>query len=469
MEHIPGRRRNPWIDFALITFILALTGAIVFFITSEDGKAFSHSQKTAAGSPIDSTVTKESSTFPEVLVVTEKSTERSVPFFIQYPQIEDEKFNTIIEDYIQKSKKSYINDMLKSKNKDGNTSPPAALTIQLDTYQHNGKYFSFVFTEHISKNDKDIKTNIKTIFYDKENARTIDIRTLLGEDINSLETLSHHIRTRLKTSPTSRRSIWPDKVDLATEPRWVLFDQFAISHNELIIYFDAGMIAPAKEGPLSINVSLSFLNPLLASDFQQPIGTTETPPASQGNEQKRVALTFDDGPHPEVTLQILQCLERYHAKATFFMLGNRVQHYPDIARKVKDAGHELGNHTWSHPVLTKLTAAQVMNEFATTEEAIFNATGQEATVFRPPYGATNEAIEQNLPRDGILWSIDTLDWKHKNADKVVAMVKQQIHNNAIILMHDIHQSTADALPAVLEFLSKEGYEFVTVSEILPYH
>lgn len=469
MEHTPRKKRGPWIDFALITSILALIGLVILFIVSEDEKNFPKLQKTAAKSLVDSTITKETSTFPEILIVSDKSNERNISFSIQYPQIEDEKFNSIIEEYIQASKKAYIDNIHKDQNKDKNATFSDGLTIQFDTYQHNDKYFSFVFTERIAKKDKAIKTKIKTIFYDMEAGKVLDIRTLLGEDTKSLETFASHVRARLKTSPSLQKVIWTEEVDLATEPRWILFDQFAICNGELFIYFDEGTIAPAKEGPISINVSMSFLNTLLASDFQIPMTKAEKAPAGQlENQKKRVALTFDDGPHPQVTLQILQCLEKYKAKATFFMLGSRVQHYPDIALKVKNNGHELGNHTWSHPVLPKLAEAQIIHEFTKTEEAIFNATGQEATVFRPPYGASNEAIDQTIPRESILWSIDTLDWKHKNAEKLTAQVKQQIHNNAIILMHDIHQSTADALPAVLEFLSKEGYEFVTVSEILPY-
>lgn len=357
-----------------------------------------------------------------------------------------------------------------SKEKDStNDTLSGELNIHFDTYQHDNKYYSFVFTERISTNDTETTTKIKTVFYDMETKKILDIRTLLGEDLKSLETFACHVRELLKASPSLQKVLWQDAVDLATEPRWILFNQFAIHDGELSIYFDEGTIAPAEEGPISINVSLSFLNPLLAQEFQtQMVEAEKAPNKPLDDHKKRVALTFDDGPHPKVTLQILQSLKQYNAKATFFMLGNRVQYYPEIAAEVKTHGHEIGNHTWSHPVLPKLTEAQVMNEFAATEEAILSATGQEATVFRPPYGATNEAINGEIPRDVVLWSIDTLDWKHKNAEKLVAEVKQHMHNNAIILMHDIHQSTADGIPVILEYLSKEGYEFVTVSEILPY-
>lgn len=151
------------------------------------------------------------------------------------------------------------------------------------------------------------------------------------------------------------------------------------------------------------------------------------------------------------------------------MLGSRAQYYPGLVREVLDSGHELGNHTWSHPVLTKMTPAEIEKEYNSTEEAIIHATGENSTVFRPPYGAINDDVRNTIPCKSVNWTIDTLDWKYRDSEKLFPMVKEALHNNAIVLMHDIHQSTADGLEPVLAYLQKEGYEFLTVSEILPYH
>ncbi|CAM5216142.1 1,4-beta-xylanase OS=Lysinibacillus sphaericus OX=1421 GN=LS41612_20760 PE=4 SV=1 [Lysinibacillus sphaericus] len=219
-----------------------------------------------------------------------------------------------------------------------------------------------------------------------------------------------------------------------------------------------------------MKLALSLINPLLASDFQIAMETMEpTKPVSPGDPNaKRIALTFDDGPHPKVTEQILNTLDKYNAKATFFMLGSRVKHYPNIARDVLARGHEIGNHSWNHPVLTKMPMEQVLKEYTSTANEIELAINQGATVFRPPYGATNDDINAKIPVPVVLWSIDTLDWKHRNSQLLLTYIKKNMHNNAIVLMHDIHQSTADGLDAVLAYLQSEGYEFVTVSEILPY-
>ena len=166
-----------------------------------------------------------------------------------------------------------------------------------------------------------------------------------------------------------------------------------------------------------------------------------------------------------MTIQILETLNKYDAKATFFMLGSRVEYYPEIAKKVQEAGHELGNHTWNHPDLTKAGVEKVRNEINETSSIIENVTGQKVTAFRPPYGAVNKTVRSQTNLPVVLWDVDTLDWKYRDPNQLLAHVKGATKDGSIILMHDIHQSTADGLDAVLAYLQSEGYTFVTVSEL----
>lgn len=183
-------------------------------------------------------------------------------------------------------------------------------------------------------------------------------------------------------------------------------------------------------------------------------------------QTKRVALTFDDGPDEKVTPQILATLKKYEAKATFFMVGKNALKNPGIVKQIYEEGHEIGNHTWNHPKLTNLPKSTIKQEADSTSNAIYKAIGQNPTVFRPPYGATNEQVRSVLSMPTILWSVDTLDWKHRNAAKILSNVKASTKDGSIILMHDIHQSTANGLENVLLYLQQQGYEFVIVSEIL---
>ncbi len=181
---------------------------------------------------------------------------------------------------------------------------------------------------------------------------------------------------------------------------------------------------------------------------------------------KRVALTFDDGPHSKVTQQILKTLKKYNAKATFFVVGDSAKKYPQVLKEVYDAGHEIGNHTFSHAKLTTLSVKQIQSQIQSTDTVVKSITGHNTTVFRPPYGAYNNSVKSQLEVPNVLWTIDTLDWKHHNPTKTLQIVKANVKNGSIILMHDIHQTTADALDSVLATLQKQGYEFVTVSELL---
>ena len=181
---------------------------------------------------------------------------------------------------------------------------------------------------------------------------------------------------------------------------------------------------------------------------------------------KKIALTFDDGPHPKVTKQILKTLEKYEAKATFFVVGQEVKEHPEILKAVYNAGHEIGNHTLNHAKLTTLKPEEIKQQIQASDSIIKSTIGQRATVFRPPYGSYDKAITDQLNVPNVLWTIDTLDWKHRDPEKTVMAVKEQAKNGSVVLMHDIPQATADALDEVLATLQKQGYEFVTVSELL---
>ncbi|MGN7477830.1 polysaccharide deacetylase family protein [Solibacillus silvestris] len=192
----------------------------------------------------------------------------------------------------------------------------------------------------------------------------------------------------------------------------------------------------------------------------------EQPPAKEDGKQKRIALTFDDGPHQYVTEQILTTLQKHEVKATFFMLGQNVAKYPEIVKKADALGHEIASHTWSHKNLTKLSAKQMQAEINRANEAIYDAIEKYPASYRPPYGAIDEKVREAILLKPVLWNIDTLDWYHKTPAKTLANLKAQAKNNGIVLMHDIHQQSADALEDVILYLKEEGYEFVTTSELL---
>ncbi|MDV5977738.1 UNVERIFIED_CONTAM: polysaccharide deacetylase family protein [Streptococcus canis] len=181
--------------------------------------------------------------------------------------------------------------------------------------------------------------------------------------------------------------------------------------------------------------------------------------------KKIVALTFDDGPDPATTPQVLDILARYHAKASFFMMGSKVVNNEALVKRVSEAGHDIGNHTWDHPNLTKLPVDQIQSEVNRTNQAIEKACGKKPLYLRPPYGATNAMVQQASGLTQMLWTVDTRDWENHSTEGIMANLKKQLQPGGVVLMHDIHQTTVDALPTVMEYLKAEGYQCVTLSEL----
>lgn len=184
-------------------------------------------------------------------------------------------------------------------------------------------------------------------------------------------------------------------------------------------------------------------------------------------KKKMVALTFDDGPGP-YTDEIVDCLNKYGGHATFFVVGNRVNTYDDELAYAFNSGNEIANHTYSHPTLTKLSTTKIKSEVSKTDNAVKKITGTAPSLIRAPGGATNSTVRKAAGKPFIYWSIDTLDWKHRNATKTVNTVMNNVKDGDIILMHDIHKPSMTAALTLIPKLKKAGYQLVTVSELAKY-
>ena len=183
-----------------------------------------------------------------------------------------------------------------------------------------------------------------------------------------------------------------------------------------------------------------------------------------------LAMTFDDGPSAEYTPRLLDLLKARHLKATFFLIGQNVQAHPELVRRIIAEGHEIGNHTWDHPQLSKLSDERTTEEIEKTQDAIRAACGITPVLLRPPYGALNKPqhiwIPQRFKLNVIYWSVDTLDWKRPGAATITQRVLAGARPGAIILQHDIHGQTIDAMAAALDGLIAKGYHLVTVSQLI---
>jgi peptidoglycan-N-acetylglucosamine deacetylase len=187
-------------------------------------------------------------------------------------------------------------------------------------------------------------------------------------------------------------------------------------------------------------------------------------------DQPYIAMTFDDGPSAENTPRLLDILKQRGIKATFFLIGANAEANPNLVKRILAEGHELGNHTWTHPQLSKLSDDKVKSEISRTQEAIAAASGYTPTILRPPYGAITarqkEWIEKDLKLNVIIWSVDPFDWKRPGPSVVTSRILAGAAPGAIVLSHDIHKQTVDAMPATLDALIQKGYKFVTVSQMI---
>ena len=183
--------------------------------------------------------------------------------------------------------------------------------------------------------------------------------------------------------------------------------------------------------------------------------------------KKMIALTFDDGPNYN-TSKIIDVLNKYDIRATFFVLGSRAINNKDILKKMADSGMEIGNHTYNHLLLTKYDENKIRSEIEDTSEVIYNATKKRPKLLRPSYGSVNNKIKKVANMPIIIWDIDTLDWKYHNSKRITSRVVNKVRDGDIILMHDIYSASLNALSNIIPILQDNGYEFVTIDELFYY-
>jgi peptidoglycan-N-acetylglucosamine deacetylase len=183
-----------------------------------------------------------------------------------------------------------------------------------------------------------------------------------------------------------------------------------------------------------------------------------------------IAMTFDDGPSATLTPELLDLLAARHIKATFFVIGQNVAEYPEIVARAAREGHEIANHSWSHPNLAKMSDESVRRQLRQTDDAIKSATGKRPALMRPPYGSITDRekrwIHDEFGYDIILWDVDPYDWKRPGPAVVRNRILSETRPGSIVLSHDIHPGTIEAMPSTFDALEAKGFKFVTVSELI---
>ncbi len=248
-----------------------------------------------------------------------------------------------------------------------------------------------------------------------------------------------------------------------SEPRVVVVPPDELSRTPSLSPATTGTVQNKPATPAVPVASVAVQKPASPSPTKHVYNSCNVPDST-------IAITFDDGPHPQLTPKLLDILKERNIHATFYVIGKNVEAYPEIVKRMVAEGHEVGNHTWNHPSLTKLSASKVESEMNDTTRAIEAAIGSKPKTMRPPYGATNATLnkrhDEEFGMKVILWSVDPMDWKYRNAARVSSQIIENTKPGAIVLAHDIHASTVDAMPKTLDALLAKGFKFATVSELL---
>jgi peptidoglycan/xylan/chitin deacetylase (PgdA/CDA1 family) len=288
-----------------------------------------------------------------------------------------------------------------------------------------------------------------TYNFDKENEKMISL-----EDFTSCQKLEFLTQEYLL-------NYYSDFIDVRLLDS-VSTSLFSFDQNNLYLYYNPGFFSTYSEIiivtiPLEkVGVTLTTANMAFVevSSIKREIPV----------DSKVVALTFDDGPS-QYTDSILEILKENDAVATFFILGNKVSMYQDVLKKAISYGNELGNHTYNHKWLTKLTDDEIKSQIYDTNSIMEEVLNYTPVLFRPSYGSLNKRVRQDIDLDIVLWNIDTMDWKYKNVGKIVSRATSNVEDLDIILLHDTYQTTKDSISKIISTLKEKGFTFVTVSEL----
>ena len=273
---------------------------------------------------------------------------------------------------------------------------------------------------------------------------------------------------------------YPDSLSTPEDINADWLEYCILGHEQLDIVLEKGTYLPTFYGTVAIGLPLSALgDSCILPDITEPPAAPDPQPEPEAQAGERppidpdkpmIALTFDDGPS-SYTQRILDTLSANGGRATFCMVGNRVGTYPEIVANVKAQGSEIVGHSWDHKDLTKLSKAQVIKQLEDTNNALIDAGAELPAFFRPPYGAVNSTVKaagKELDMILLLWSVDPEDWRTHNADSTYEHIMSHVKDGGIILCHDLYKATADAMDRVIPALVEQGYQLVTVSELLEY-
>ncbi|AGN24120.1 polysaccharide deacetylase family protein [Erysipelothrix rhusiopathiae] len=364
---------------------------------------------------------------------------------LHYPALDNEKVNTWIQEFTNQSKE-------RSKglsNKDGKK---AEIFQDYSIYQVHDKYVTVDIKTSLNSEITDVISRT----YDIESGEFVKASDLFNE--LGLKKLISDVRATLSKPKEMERQSYLKATSLDEDT--------ALSISKSNVVFNI----KGFNKPVSFDLSkiTDYFSHSIGS-FEKTNGEIAPVYLDRGIDpkEKMVAFTFDDGPHHRNTQLIMDEMDKYDGQATFFMLGERVNQNPSIVKEIVSRGHQIANHSFTHPDFNSMDIQDVNKEIKNTEEALFKASGLKGPfMVRPPYGNANAEVRKGAPVTFVNWSVDSEDWVSRDPQQICNTIDKYKHDGAIILLHDIYESSYEGFKCAAKKLHDQGYKFVTVEELL---
>lgn len=372
---------------------------------------------------------------------------------IHYPVTGIQKLDQTIEKYVKN-----IQTEFKQKHSSKLTlKDPAELNIDYEYWIIGKQYYNIVLTTFVTSPSMAHPIHeIKTFVYDADQQIFLNLDHIITPNWGNLKKI---------LIENHKSCIFPQQLDLILNNDNVNNIKFTFTNHSITLYFNPYEIANGSCGIIKQEIPYSnFSIPIIEEETTQNTFEYQYKERNLSITKPTIALTFDDGPS-KYTNDIIELLHEYDANATFFILGNKVEIYQDTLRKSLQYGNELGNHSYNHKSLTKLSLEELKEQIDTTNEIVKKTLDYEIRFLRPTYGAINQKLRKETNMEIVLWNVDTQDWKLRNSKKIAEKALHDIKDGKTILMHDIYKSTFESLKIILPELKKQGYQIVTVSEL----
>lgn len=374
---------------------------------------------------------------------------------INYPITNTKKLNKKIQKYIDDAYTKF----LKQYNEITFLNKKHELNIDYTYYNLANKYISITLFKHISSSDKELILNeIVNYNYDinKKSLITFEEIVTNNEKIQAKDLIKNLLFEK-----------YGNIIDLNKVSN-INYDnlKFSINNTNVSIYFESSEISNQYSDIMQIDIPISYFNKLKDLPIKKKDLPTYIEPTINYIDISKpmIALTFDDGPGI-YTEEILETLSKYHSNATFFVLGNKIEAHSDTIIKMYQYGNEIGNHSYNHRYLTKLSSNEQKEQIEKTQDIIKKYTGFTPIYLRPTYGSVNSKLRNNTNLDIVLWNVDTKDWKYKDVNTIVNNTLRDVKDGSIVLMHDTHKRTSEAVKILIPKLIENGYQLVTISEL----